>query len=135
MEPFRDPHFVATPAFLRDCLDVSGRLRASGFSNDFERRPNRRTQRQPKRVLLYSASRCRRPACVSRNCDTGLSRGRTVAWRVVHLHRDALFENAHAGGCAPVVFEFDCLPAAVAWRTGPDQIMSVTLVPVEREMT
>ena len=37
VEPFRNSFAVAIAAFLRDCLDVSRRLFASGFPHDFKR--------------------------------------------------------------------------------------------------
>src|SRR5262249_30919678 len=84
-------------------------------SNDFERRPHGRTQRQPKRLFLHAAFHRRRLARVSRHSDCFLSFGRADSRRNFYRSGDAILKNSCPFRCAAGVHHLDSLFAAAAW--------------------
>src|SRR4029077_936116 len=135
VKPLRDRLFVAIAAFLCHRVDVPRRLFAGWVSHDFERRPQRRTQRQPERVFLYPAPGDSRSPCLSWNCEFCLPCNRAFARRFVHCRCDAFSTDPHARRSAFIVHRLDRLSSTVTRGAGSDEIMNTTFVATDRAPT
>ena len=124
VESFRYRVFVADAAFLRHRVDVPRRLFARRVPHDFERRSQRRTQRQSECIFLHSPPGACRSARICRNCELRLSANRACARWIVRRRRDAFSATANAERCASTVFHIDSISSAVTRGFGSDEIMN-----------